>query len=51
MGHQTVRHHVGFKNIHPIIPHNQSQAPLGCKLSTHETILESQCADEADIHR
>ena len=40
--HQTVLDHVGLKTIHPTILHNQSQAPLGCKLRTHGTILESQ---------
>ena len=42
MGCQTVLDHVGTPTVLPIIPHNQSQAPLGCKLSTHGTVLESQ---------
>ena len=41
-GSQIVLDHVGLKTIHPTIPCNQSQALLGCKLSTHGTILESQ---------
>ena len=36
---QTVMDHVGLKTIHPTIPHNQSQVPLGCQISTHGTIL------------